>query len=405
MKKITLTLVLFLLSNISFSQSAWQVVTLPSNITKTTRLNFTDANTGFLLANAIYKTNDAGNSWVQKTTTLDVNAFFSLSFLSSNTGYFCQSSGEIFKTTNGGNNWLQLPNNINGLVMKFINVNTGWIAGSRFVSKTTDGGLNFITVNLVDTVYAMFCMDFLNDNTGWVAGMKSICKTTNGGLNWLPQSNFAPSISTMAYGMDFINESTGFLTGTGGMICKTTDSGITWEKTNPGTSLMRDIKFINNQTGWACGGAGNLFKTTNTGINWTAITIDPSYGLMDIEFTNENTGWITTSTNNLLKTTNGGVVFISQTSSEIPDKFELYQNYPNPFNPSTTIKYKIKNSEHVTIKVFDSKGNEVETLANENQTAGSYSVMFNASKLSSGVYYYKLISNNFSETKKLILVK
>lgn len=402
-----LVIIFFLLAfNLSsFAQSGWQTITLPSGVTKTTRLNFVNANTGYLMANAIYKTSDAGITWVQKTTTFDVSVFYSLAFLNSSTGYFCQAGNITFKTTNGGDNWQQLSDNASGYTMKFINVNTGWLASNRFVAKTTNGGLNFTVTDLGDTAYALFCMDFINDNTGWVAGMKSIFKTINGGVNWFGLSNFASSPTTQVFAMDFINESTGFLAGTGGMICKTTDSGITWEKTYPGTATLRDIKFVNNNTGWACGGGANLHKTTNTGSNWVKYNLDSTYFLIDIEFINENTGWLTTNTNKLFKTTDGGTVFVTQISSNVPEIFELNQNYPNPFNPTTTINYKVKETVHITLKVYDSKGKEVETLTDENHNTGSYSIIFNASNLSSGIYYYKLSSENFSETKKMILIK
>ena len=93
-------------------------------------------------------------------------------------------------------------------------------------------------------------------------------------------------------------------------------------------------------------------------------------------------------------------------------KFLLEQNYPNPFNPSTTIKYSIPfvvneyfSFSNTTLKVFDILGREVATLVNKQQNAGNYEVIFNASNLSSGVYFYRLQSGNFVETKKLILLR
>jgi hypothetical protein len=88
-----------------------------------------------------------------------------------------------------------------------------------------------------------------------------------------------------------------------------------------------------------------------------------------------------------------------------PINFFLYQNYPNPFNPSTKIRWQSPVSSHQTIKVFDVLGNEIETLVNEEKPAGSYEVDFNASQLSSGVYFYKLQTGSFTETKKMILMK
>ncbi|MHB8336102.1 MAG: T9SS type A sorting domain-containing protein [Ignavibacteriaceae bacterium] len=85
--------------------------------------------------------------------------------------------------------------------------------------------------------------------------------------------------------------------------------------------------------------------------------------------------------------------------------YTLEQNYPNPFNPVTTINYTVAAKDFVSIKVYDVLGNEIATLVNEEKSAGSYSVNFNASKLSSGVYFYRMQAGNFAETKKLILMK
>ena len=97
------------------------------------------------------------------------------------------------------------------------------------------------------------------------------------------------------------------------------------------------------------------------------------------------------------------------TSSEsnylVPEKFELGQNYPNPFNPSTQISWKSPVSGLQTLKVYNILGNEVATLVNEWKEAGNYSIEFDASKLASGTYFYRLTIGNFSEVRKMILIK
>lgn len=96
---------------------------------------------------------------------------------------------------------------------------------------------------------------------------------------------------------------------------------------------------------------------------------------------------------------------IEPVNSAIPDKFSLSQNYPNPFNPETKIKFQISNSSEVKLTVFDNAGREVAVLVNHKLTPGNYEYNFNAKGLSSGIYFYKLSSENFSETKKMILIK
>jgi hypothetical protein len=89
----------------------------------------------------------------------------------------------------------------------------------------------------------------------------------------------------------------------------------------------------------------------------------------------------------------------------LAEMFTLRQNYPNPFNPSTTISYQLPMQSYVTLKVFDMQGKEVATLVNSVEQPGDKSVNFNANKLASGVYYYRLQVGNFIETKKLVLLK
>lgn len=98
-------------------------------------------------------------------------------------------------------------------------------------------------------------------------------------------------------------------------------------------------------------------------------------------------------------------VGISQISSNVPERFSLSQNYPNPFNPSTKIAFNVPVKGYVTLKVYDALGQEVATLVNQNLSVGEYAYEFNASVLSSGIYFYTLKGENFIETKKMMLIK
>ena len=101
---------------------------------------------------------------------------------------------------------------------------------------------------------------------------------------------------------------------------------------------------------------------------------------------------------------------ITDISSEanLPNEFSLEQNYPNPFNPTTTIKYTLPNiiqSMNVNVKVYNVLGKTVKTLVNEQQSSGTYRITFDASSLSNGVYYYQLTAGNFTQTRKMIVLK
>lgn len=99
------------------------------------------------------------------------------------------------------------------------------------------------------------------------------------------------------------------------------------------------------------------------------------------------------------------IVGIQETTKNLPEKCELMQNYPNPFNPVTNIKYSIVKNSFVTLKVYDVLGKEITTLINEYRKAGTYEIRFDGSKLSSGLYFYRINSGDFSETKIMTLIK
>jgi len=98
-------------------------------------------------------------------------------------------------------------------------------------------------------------------------------------------------------------------------------------------------------------------------------------------------------------------VGVHSTNSEIPSSLILHQNFPNPFNPTTYIKFDLPDATYVKLTVYDILGKEVKILFNEFREAGNYTIEFNGSELPSGIYYYRLITEKFSDTKKMLLMK
>lgn len=96
---------------------------------------------------------------------------------------------------------------------------------------------------------------------------------------------------------------------------------------------------------------------------------------------------------------------IKSISTELPTEFVLNQNYPNPFNPTTIINYQLPISNYVKLSIYDILGRELEILINGKQNAGAYQVEWDATNYPSGVYFYRLSGTEFTETKKLILLK
>jgi hypothetical protein len=100
-----------------------------------------------------------------------------------------------------------------------------------------------------------------------------------------------------------------------------------------------------------------------------------------------------------------GPMGISGISSSVPDKFKLYQNYPNPFNPYTTIEFDIIKRGNVRIVLYDILGKEVKTIVNEVVEPGKYRVTYSAENLASGLYFYKMTSGDFTDVKRMVIMK
>jgi len=128
--------------------------------------------------------------------------------------------------------------------------------------------------------------------------------------------------------------------------------------------------------------------------------------LKSVNFVNNSTGWAVGSDGTILKTTTGGEpVGVQNVSMEIPSGYSLSQNYPNPFNPITHLEFGISNLGFASLKVYDILGKEIVTLVNEKLSPGTYQVEFDGSGLTSGVYFYRLTAGEFTETKRMMLVK
>ncbi|MBA4312999.1 MAG: hypothetical protein C0417_10255 [Chlorobiaceae bacterium] len=149
-----------------------------------------------------------------------------------------------------------------------------------------------------------------------------------------------------------------------------------------------------------------VYLTTNNGTSWTNINTGLENSYADVILTSGTYIFTGTYGDGIWRRSLSEIITsVEQINSHIPEKFALNQNYPNPFNPSTTIQFDIPKASFVTLKVYNVLGQEVATLVNENKKIGRYEVEFDGARMASGVYFYKLQTNHFTKTMKLLLIK
>ena len=300
--------------------------------------------------------------------------------------------------------------------------------------RTTNGGVSF-QQQLSASKFTGFIKLSFQKNPGdtlyWgvAACLYDSAKlTTNSGASWVTINNFPGWGGDMR--VKFSDRNIGYISTLEfpPVLWKTTNGGFNWSAIHlpynaNGTYEMRDFDVVSPGNIIYCvggehianGNAGFVWKSTNGGANWLIQNLDTIRHTgrgRSIDFINENTGWVFLQTDTVCyKTTNGGGIAmplsVSGINNEVPEKYYLSQNYPNPFNPSTIINYQLAVNSFVKLKVYNLLGKEVASLVNEKQLAGSYAVDFNTSEFSlpSGIYFYTLNAGEFTETRKMILVK
>jgi photosystem II stability/assembly factor-like uncharacterized protein len=428
--------ILFFLSSALYSQWISKTGVTTYNITD---IKFINSSTGFLCTayepwpgtvdGQLIKTTNSGVTW-NVVFTDNHKKFMKIFFINENTGFArllpyvnYTYQNNICRTTNGGVNWDTIYYSSPIINMFFINPNSGWGVGSVYSSgiytakilKTTNSGNSWSIITPGE--FNLTTVQFPDSITGYASGTINniysstykdiIMKTVNGGLNWIVKDS---SFSFQVTGQCFVNANTGYVSGNNGSIIKTTNGGDSWQALSTGfSSSINSISFASPQRGWGILNSGSIqyiYYTYNSGLNWNAqYSLSTNNSLNVICMSNIYSGWAGGTSGYLLYTNNGGSTFLKLLSTETSDNYSLLQNYPNPFNPSTIIRFKIKENAFVTLKVFDILGKEISTLVNEKLNTGTYETQFSDNQISSGVYLYKLTSDNYIEVRKMALLK
>lgn len=359
---------------------------------------------------------------------------------------YAGSNFDVYKSTNQGNNWFTINN---GLPV-FTNFNSIVRSGNYLVAggdspgiwlSSNNGSSWFRTTSGVDSneyVYSFFVDG--NNVYAAIGNTSAVGISTNNGLTWVKSTNGLASSQVITGVTKFGSKL--FATHSALGLYVSTDNGVSWAL-QPGAIGAQDKNAIVTSGNNLCVAATNgVWTSTDNGANWVhtlttgilsgfgreganlyAVGTLPPYKSSDNGIT-----WQAVDNNGLSTFIQNTIQFTSQyafintygigvyrrlksqitsveTETNIPHSFLLEQNFPNPFNPSTRIQYQVSSNSNVTLKVYDILGNEVASLVNEQKPKGIFEVEFEATQLTSGIYFYKLQAGFFVETKKMILIR
>jgi photosystem II stability/assembly factor-like uncharacterized protein len=382
--------------------------------------HFIDENNGWASGalETIIRTTDAGNNWQSQSVTHD-DPLHSIYFIDANNGWAVTEGylgdntryGIVFRTTDGGANWIQKFSLSEYLFHSvfFINPNTGWIAGSNGIMFRTDDGGNYWNYQYVPTDGWLYSVYFINQNLGWVVGDTDgiIFNTTNGGYTWV--GNYT-SASDWLFSIQFIDQNLGWAVGDNGRIQHTTNGSIPVELVSfSADNINSDVRLS-----WI-----TASELNNKGFEIERKTINEYESIAFIEGSGTSTETRTYSFTDRnpgngkyfyrLKQIDydGSFKYSEEVSIDlnIPIEYGLKQNFPNPFNPTTKIEFTLPYKTKVNLEVYDILGQKVADLMDNYLDSGDHSVIFNGNNLPSGIYYYRLKTDDYSAVKKLMLVK
>jgi photosystem II stability/assembly factor-like uncharacterized protein len=387
----------------------------------------------FAMGNSLYRSTDNGSTWT-KLNTFIWTSNGGYSFYPSVLSVIPQdyilggSYGAIYMSTDNGDTWQKRSDVYNGYSGQLYSVTSFTVTPDSSVYAGTQGQGVYYSDNLGYSWYGgtdvgdNFVHSLATSAKGFVfvgTDSRVYRENYNGhGWGWGSQPNFGDVISlattrkgyafasTISYWYDVYGNLT---SSTASILRSTEDSVFFWPVNNglPNSTFTGKYILTSNSAGdvFAGNDSSGVYRSTDNGLNWRAI----NGGLTDVHVQSMAVsvgGYIFVGTR-------GGLVYRSSqpttgivaSGNSTPKDFTLSQNFPNPFNPSTTIQFSLPNAAYTSLKVFNILGEQVASLVSGNLEAGQHFIRWNAAGVTSGVYFYRLQAGDFTETKKLILVR
>jgi len=419
-----------LFNSVLSAQSGWYTLTSGT----TTDLNsvfFTGVDSGYIAGQdgLLLRTFDAGLTWATAPTGVTVN-LNDLYFFTQDTGVAVGDNGTIIRSTDAGQTWAPLASGVtdNLYTVSFDCDHPNGVAGgsSQTILNSTDRGMSWSIVQKGFFGGEFNGSSMANNNLGMIGGENSIfaplmASTEDGGANWAFNTFYLNSNEGQISDIHAFGRTTGIAVsqvwdGTGA-ISRTADGGVNWT-TDLFPEDLRGLSCPTAAIGFAVGAFGTILATTDGGITWEYQTSGVSVGLDEVSFPDSVNGYIVGDNGVILKTTTGGIVTSSEPLGLWPTETRLVSTYPNPFNPETNIRFQIAPASpeglqgggradygFVNLTITDVLGRTVSTLINERVAPGTYILRWNATGLSSGIYFARLQVGSLVDVRRMVYLR
>jgi len=355
----------------------------------------------------LYRSDDDGDTW----TNMKLTDGGVLSLASDGTHLFVGTGNNVLRTTNGGELWIFADPVAGGRAVTSLAVMSDGHGGSHLIAGTdscgiyrsTDAGDSWtpFKAGLGDTIITCLAV---RDTVLFAGTASGVFVTMLGSSTWSPAKDGLGDvpISCLAVCGDTL------LAGTHGVgIFRSTNSGASWTAANAGLTDLDVFSLAVSGTKIFAGTwFGGLFLSENAAEHWTSHGANLRRVAVYSCVASETDVFIGTRGAGVWRRPLAELISRSKEPDDgLPSAFSLEQNHPNPFNPSTAITYRLPKAGFVRLQVYDFLGRCVSELVNEQQDPGTHRVRFDGSGLSSGVYFYRLDAGEFTETRRMILLR
>jgi Secretion system C-terminal sorting domain len=381
----------------------------------------------------VYKSTNKGSSWNGTgSNSFNGDPLLTLSIADNDQNFLYAATApvshtaSVYRTTNGGSNWTNITQNLPNRYPMDIDVNpddpgTAYIVFSGFgtshLFKTTDAGDSWVDkgTGLPDVPTSAVVIDPEYTDRVYVGNDLGVFVSLDGGDSWQTfDDGLVDAVIVMDLNISLSNRKLRCVTHGSGVFERSLISGpVPVELVSFTADLVQQGVKLNWETSTETNNHGFEIEKSLDGKNFFMIGFVKGAGTSTIDHLYSFTDKLTSNPNSMLYYRLKQIDFdgkfkysdIVSINVDSPMEYKLGQNYPNPFNPTTTITFTIKKRNKTTLRIYNSLGQIVDEIFNEFKEPGEYTVTYNASKLSSGIYVYELQSGNFKISKKMVLLK